>query len=68
MSANPAEILGLNKGLLRPSLRADLVLVDEDELWTVDGKSKGKATVFEGKTLTGKVHATWFGGRLVFRG
>ena len=71
MSANPAEILGLNKGLLRPSLRADLVLVDEDEAWTVhgaDGKSKGKATVFEGKTLTGKVHATWFGGRLVFRG
>lgn len=70
MSANPAEILGLSKGLLRSGLRADLVLVDENELWTVCGenfKSKGKASCFEGKTLSGKVKATWFGGNLVYQ-
>jgi dihydroorotase len=70
MSANPAEILGLNKGLLRSGLRADLVLIDENERWTVHGenfKSKGKASCFEGKTLSGKVKATWFGGNLVYQ-
>ncbi len=60
MSANPARILGLKKGLLREGYDADLVLVDPKELWKVNSaefKSKGKATPLEGKTLTGRVKA-----------
>ena len=69
MSARPAEILGLNKGLLLSGMRADLVLVDTEEKWTVcakDFKSKGKSSVFEGKSLFGKVKTTWFAGKIVY--
>ena len=69
MSAQPARLLGLQKGLLRPGYDADLTLLDPDEEWTVDSSkffSKGKATPFEGRTLTGKVKDLFIYGRLVF--
>lgn len=68
MSANPARILGLQKGLLKPGYDADFTLIDCDEEWTVfsqDFYSKGKATPFEGRTLQGKVHALILDGRIV---
>ena len=57
MSAAPARLLGLQKGLLRSGYDADLTIVDPDEEWIVDSTkfySKGKATPFEGRSLTGK--------------
>lgn len=69
MSANPARILGLNKGKIKSGYDADLVLVDPDEKWTVraaDFYSKGKATPFEGFELTGKVKGLILDGRIVF--
>ena len=69
MSAAPARLLGLNKGLLRAGYDADLTIVDPDEEWTVDSSkfySKGKATPFEGRTLTGKVKFLFIDGRIVF--
>ena len=66
MSANAAGILGLKKGLLNAQYDADFVLVDPDENWTVCAKdfaSKGKASPFEGKTLTGKVKKLFIAGR-----
>jgi len=69
MSSAPARILGLQKGLLRTGFDADITLVDPDEEWVVDSSlfcSKGKATPFEGKTLTGKVHGLFIDGRKVF--
>ncbi|MBP5587288.1 MAG: amidohydrolase family protein, partial [Treponema sp.] len=66
MSANAAEILGLKKGLLQPEYDADFVLVDPDENWIVNAKnfaSKGKASPFEGKTLTGRVKKLFVAGR-----
>lgn len=69
MSAQPARLLGLQKGVLRPGYDADLTLLDPDEEWTVDSSkffSKGKATPFEGRTLTGKVKDLFIDGRLVF--
>ena len=65
MSARPAEILGLNKGLLNAGFDADLVLLDPDEKWTVDSKlfySKGKFTPFNGKTLQGYVKGLFIDG------
>ena len=38
MSARPAEILGLETGLLKKGYMADLVVVAPDEEWTVSGK------------------------------
>lgn len=68
MSAAPARILGLKKGCLKPGYDADLTLVDVDEEWTVDSAlfySKGKATPFDGKKLTGRVKGLFIDGRLV---
>ena len=69
MSAQPARLLGLQKGVLRPGYDADLTLLDPDEEWIVDSRtfySKGKATPFEGRRLTGRVKNLFIDGRLVF--
>ena len=69
MSAAPARLLGLQKGLLKSGYDADLTIVDPDEEWTVDSSefySIGKATPFEGRTLTGRVKNLFIDGRLVF--
>ncbi len=69
MSAAPARILRLRKGLLQEGYDADLVLVNPDERWTVDSAqfvSKGKATPFNGKKVRGKVHVTFIGGKTVY--
>ena len=69
MSAAPARLLGLHKGLLKAGYDADLTIIDPDEEWTVDSRlfySKGKATPFEGRTLTGRVKYLFIDGRLVF--
>lgn len=68
MSANPARILGLQKGCLKSGYDADLTLIDPDEEWIVDSKnfySKGKATPFDGKRLFGTVKALFIDGRKV---
>ena len=56
MSARPAEIMGLNQGLLKPGMKADLVMVA--------GKSKN--TPFDGVTLWGSVCRTVKSGRTVY--
>ena len=71
MSANPASILGLKRGLLRSGYDADLVLVDPDASFTVDPESadwhsRGKNTPLAGKMLSGVVLATFKRGRTVF--
>lgn len=69
MSANPARILGLNKGRLKEGYDADLTFVNPDESWIVDSTnffSKGKATPFCGKTLTGKVKALFLKNKIVW--
>lgn len=69
MSARPAELLGLDAGSFTVGYDADFVLVDTEEVWIVDSgsfHSKGHSTPQNGKELTGRVHATFIGGRQVF--
>ncbi len=61
MSANPARILGLDKGVIEVGKPADITIFDSGMEWVVDTeefKSKGKNTPFAGMRLTGKVAAT----------
>ncbi len=61
MSKGPAEILGLNKGLLAPGYDGDVVLVDLAHPYTVHKEEfagKSKNTPYDGLTLSGKVKAT----------
>lgn len=69
MSARPAEIMGLNQGLLKPGMKADFVLVELDEPYTVhaaDFAGKSKNTPFDGVTLWGSVCRTVKSGRTVY--
>ncbi len=72
MSARPAEILGLCRGLIRPGYAADLVLVDPEREWvvrpTAEGGwySKSVNTPFAGSKLSGVVLSTFRQGRRVY--
>ena len=75
MAANPARLLKLHqgnepRGLLQLGFVADLTLCNPTAQWTVCGQnfaSKGKYTPLEGKSVTGKVLATYHRGREVFK-
>jgi dihydroorotase len=70
MSAEPAKIIGLDKGSLSEGADADIALFDTGREWTVDaakGFSKGKNCIFNGKTLTGRAVCTIVGGDVKYR-
>jgi dihydroorotase len=69
MTYNPARILGLEGGTLAEGGVADITVIDPDVKWTVDPskfRSKSKNSPFIGWELSGKVHKTILGGRVVF--
>ncbi len=70
MSVNPAKILRLKKGTLRPGADADITLVDPGRHWTVDVKkfrSKSRNSPFDGWQLKGKATHTIVGGIVKFK-
>lgn len=70
MSAAPARLMGIEGGTLRPGSRADLVLFDPQEEWTVDPasfRSKSGNTPFSGWKVTGRVKRTIVGGETRYR-
>ena len=69
MSTNPANILGIPAGSLKPGCAADMVLFDVNEKWIVDPAhmhSKSCNTPFKGMELYGRVHYTLLGGKTVY--
>ena len=57
MSVNPAKIIGIEAGTLKPGAPADITVIDPDYRWKVSSKefkSLGKNTPFEGWELVGK--------------
>ena len=69
MAARPAQILGLNKGSLGIGQDGDVVLVEEDEEFTVTEDwllSRGKNTPLLGEKLCGRVWATVHRGEIVY--
>ena len=70
MSTAPARIFHLPGGSLRKGGIADVTVFDPTTEWKVDPKkfvSKGRNTPYSGRTLTGRVHYTIVGGRVVHR-
>jgi dihydropyrimidinase len=72
LSENTAKIFGLypNKGAIRVGSDADLVLLDPDTEWTIQGAelhSQAGYTCFEGRRVKGKVVASFLRGRPLLR-
>jgi dihydroorotase len=70
LTVAPARVLGYEKlGTLEVGAPADVAIFDLHKEWTVDPAqfaSKGKNTPLAGKTLKGKVMATFYMGQPVF--
>lgn len=69
MSANPARILNLPKGMLTEGSDADITVIDPNLKWTVDIKtfcSRGKNSPFHGRTMQGKAVMTIVGGEIKY--
>jgi dihydroorotase len=70
LSTRPAEILGINRGTLRPGAVADITLIDPKRSWRVDVRtfaSKSSNSPFHGWTLQGRAVATIVAGRVKYR-
>lgn len=70
LAANPAEILGIDKGTLGVDCDADIIVVSAHKEWLVkkeDFLSKSKNSPFIGKTLKGVVEYTICGGKIVYK-
>jgi allantoinase len=73
MAQRPAQLVGLTgrKGAIASGHDADLVVFDADAIFTVDARAlehRHPITPYDGRTLAGRVDATWLRGALVFRG
>ncbi len=73
LTCEPAKILGSKQGklgTLAVGAPADVTIFDPDREWVVDTKefaSKGKNTPLEDEKLKGKVIATIYGGKIVYK-
>lgn len=67
MSRNPARLYGFDYPGIVSGAPADLVIFDENELWTVEEfVSKGMNSPFRGRILQGRVRYTICNGKLVY--
>ena len=69
MTVNPARVLGIDRGTLRPGATADVTVIDPRREWVIDKdrfKSKSRNTPFHGWTVTGKAVAVAVGGEVRF--
>jgi dihydroorotase len=67
LTINPARILGLKKGTLRPGADADVTIIDPSTWWTVDPdrfQSKSSNTPLAGMKLRGRPAHVIVGGEL----
>jgi len=70
LSETPAKIFNLPGGRLEEGAEADFVLFDPNREWVVqagDFQSLSRNSCYLGETLTGRVAATFRGGRLTWR-
>jgi dihydroorotase len=71
MTSEPAKLIkGKKLGTLAAGARADITIFDTEREWVVNPKlfaSKGRNTPLAGRTLKGKVMATIYGGKVVYK-
>jgi dihydroorotase len=69
LTINPARLLGIPKGTLRPGADADVTIIDPDARWTIDPEafhSKSRNTPFGGWSVRGRAHTVIVSGEVRF--
>jgi dihydroorotase len=69
-TVNPARILNLDRGTLKPGAPGDVTIFDTASSWTYDVNrsfSKSRNTPFHGRTFQGGPAATIVSGAVVWR-
>jgi dihydroorotase len=67
LTINPANILGIQKGTLKPGADADVTIIDPTTSWRIDPtkfRSKGRNTPFAGWEVKGRAHTVIVGGKV----
>lgn len=70
LTEGPAQVLGRSPATLHPGARANLVIFDPEQQWTVDTAqfaSRGRSSPLQGQRLKGRVMLTMANGRIAFR-
>jgi dihydroorotase len=69
LTINPAQLLGIPKGTLRPGADADVTLIDPATPWTIDPsqfRSRSRNCPFAGWDVRGRAHTVIVGGEVRF--
>ena len=67
LTINPAQLLGIPKGTLRPGADADVTIIDPETRWTIDPSqfhSKSRNTPYGGWDVRGRAHTVIVGGEV----
>ncbi|APW63014.1 dihydroorotase [Paludisphaera borealis] len=67
LTINPAELLRIPKGTLRPGADADVTVIDASTTWTIDPtqfRSKSRNTPYAGWEVRGRAHTVIVGGEV----
>jgi dihydroorotase len=69
LTVNPARVLGIDRGTLRPGAVADVTIIDSAAEWTIDSskfRSKSRNSPFAGWKVRGRAHAAIIAGQVKF--
>ncbi len=69
LTANPASILGIKRGTLKPRAEADITLIDPEPQWTIDANnfaSKSRNCPFDKWPVRGRAHLAIVSGQVKY--
>jgi dihydroorotase len=69
LTIQPAHVLGIDRGSLRPGATADVTIIDPSVEWTIDARafrSKSRNSPFAGWKVRGRADAVVVGGQVKF--
>jgi dihydroorotase len=67
LTINPARVLGIDRGTLKPGAKADVTIIDPKIEWTIDPnqfRSKSRNCPFTGWKVKGRAHAVLLNGEV----